>query len=54
MLILGIAGGSGCGKTTVVKKMINNLPKDSVAVISQDFYYKDSGHLSADGAQWRR
>ena len=48
MLILGIAGGSGCGKTTVVKKMISNLPKDSVAVISQDFYYKDNGHLSAD------
>lgn len=48
MLILGIAGGSGCGKTTVVKKMISNLPKDSVTVISQDFYYKDNGHLSAD------
>ncbi len=48
MLILGIAGGSGCGKTTVVKKMVNSLPKDSVAVISQDFYYKDNGHLSAE------
>ena len=48
MLILGIAGGSGCGKTTVVKKMISNLPKDSVTVISQDFYYKDNGHLSAE------
>ncbi len=48
MLILGIAGGSGCGKTTVVKKMIHSLPADSVAVISQDFYYKDNGHLSAE------
>ncbi len=48
MLILGIAGGSGCGKTTVVNKMLNLLPKDSIAVISQDSYYKDNGHLSAE------
>ena len=39
MLIIGIAGGSGCGKTTVVKKMVNSLPKDSVVVISQATYY---------------
>ncbi|MCX6233002.1 MAG: uridine kinase [Bacteroidetes bacterium] len=48
MLIIGIAGGSGCGKTTVVKKIIKNLPKDSVAIISQDSYYKDNGHKSAE------
>lgn len=48
MLIIGIAGGSGSGKTTVVNKIINSLPKDSVAVISQDAYYRDSGHLSID------
>lgn len=48
MLIIGIAGGSGSGKTTVVKKIIKSLPRDSVAVISQDAYYRDSGHLSPD------
>ncbi len=45
MLIIGIAGGTGSGKTTVVKKIIDKLPKDEVAVLSQDSYYKDNGHL---------
>ena len=44
MLIIGIAGGSGSGKTTVVKAIINSLNK-KVAVISQDAYYKDSSHI---------
>ena len=48
MLIIGIAGGSGSGKTTVVKEIIKRLPKDSVAVISQDSYYRDNGHLSPE------
>ncbi|MCK5774992.1 MAG: uridine kinase [Bacteroidales bacterium] len=48
MLIIGITGGSGSGKTTVVKKMIAKLPSESVTVISQDSYYKDNGHLSAE------
>ena len=48
MLIIGIAGGSGSGKTTVVNKIIKSLPKDSVAVISQDAYYRNSGHLSVE------
>lgn len=48
MLIIGIAGGSGSGKTTVVNKIIKSLPKNSVAVISQDAYYRDSGHLSME------
>jgi uridine kinase len=48
MFIIGIAGGSGSGKTTVVRNIINGLPKNSVAVISQDSYYKDNGHLSDD------
>lgn len=48
MLIIGIAGGSGSGKTTVVNKIIKSLPKNSVAVISQDAYYRDSGHLSVE------
>ena len=48
MLIIGIAGGSGSGKSTVVKQIIKRLPKDSVAVISQDSYYKDNGHLTPE------
>lgn len=40
MLIIGIAGGTGSGKTTVVRKIIETLPKDAVAVIPQDSYYK--------------
>jgi len=47
MLIIGIAGGSGSGKTTVVNKIIQDIPKDSVSIISQDAYYFDNGHLSA-------
>ncbi len=45
MLIIGIAGGTGSGKTTVVRKIIESLPSDSVAVISQDCYYKDNHHI---------
>ncbi|RLD65228.1 MAG: uridine kinase [Bacteroidetes bacterium] len=48
MLIIGIAGGSGSGKTTVVKEIIKSLPKNSVAVVSQDAYYYDNGHLSKE------
>ena len=39
MLIIGIAGGTGSGKTTVVKKIACSLPTDSVAIIPQDAYY---------------
>ena len=45
MLIIGIAGGTGSGKTTVVRKIINQLPKKEVAILSQDSYYKDNSHL---------
>jgi len=48
MLIIGIAGGTGCGKTTVVNKIINELPEGEVGVISQDSYYKDNSNLSYD------
>ncbi len=44
-MIIGIAGGTGSGKSTVVRKIIESLPPDSVAVVSQDNYYKDSSHL---------
>lgn len=45
MLVIGIAGGTGSGKTTVVNKIIKSLPAGEVAVIPQDSYYKDSGHI---------
>ncbi len=48
MLIIGIAGGTGCGKTTVVNTLLNELPEGEVGVISQDSYYKDTSHLSYD------
>ena len=48
MLIIGIAGGSGCGKSTVVNKIVDRLPKKSVSVIYQDSYYKDNGHLTPE------
>jgi len=48
MLTIGIAGGSGSGKSTVVKKIVDLLPKNSVTIIPQDAYYKDNGHLTAE------
>ncbi|PLX04791.1 MAG: uridine kinase [Marinilabiliales bacterium] len=48
MLIIGIAGGSGSGKTTVVNKIVEALPPDVVTVIPQDAYYFDNGHLSKE------
>lgn len=45
MLIIGIAGGTGSGKTTVVNKIIDSFQAGEVAVIPQDSYYKDSSHI---------
>ena len=45
MLIIGIAGGTGSGKTTVVRKIVERLPQGEVVILPQDSYYKDSGHL---------
>jgi uridine kinase len=42
MLIIGIAGGTGSGKTTVVKKIRERLPENEVVILPQDSYYKDS------------
>ncbi|MCH5219078.1 MAG: uridine kinase [Muribaculaceae bacterium] len=45
MVIIGIAGGTGSGKTTVVNKIINSFAAGEVTVIPQDSYYKDSSHI---------
>lgn len=45
MLIIGIAGGTGSGKTTVVRKIMESLPVGEVTVIPQDCYYKDNAHI---------
>jgi uridine kinase len=46
MLIIGIAGGTGSGKTTVVHQIMNELPETEVGVLSQDAYYKENDNLS--------
>lgn len=45
MIVIGIAGGTGSGKTTVVNKIIDSFPAGEVAVLPQDSYYKDSSHV---------
>jgi len=51
MFIIGIAGGTGSGKTTVVRKIMERLPQGEVGVISQDSYYKDSSHVPPEDRQ---
>jgi len=46
MLIIGIAGGTGSGKTTVVQQIVEELPEDEVCIISQDSYYKDTSDMT--------
>jgi len=48
MLFIGVAGGSGCGKTTFVKKLKEKISKIDVVVLSQDMYYKDHSHIPHD------
>lgn len=47
-LTIGIAGGTGSGKTTVAAKLAESLPAGSCATIDHDSYYKDRSHLSAE------
>ncbi len=51
MFTIGIAGGTGSGKTTVVKKIIQRIPADRVAVVPQDAYYRDNSHLPLEERQ---
>ena len=48
MIIIGIAGGTGSGKTTVVNKIQSSFPAGEVAIIPQDSYYKDSSHIPVE------
>jgi len=48
MLIIGIAGGTGSGKTTVVNQILNEITPDDICVISQDNYYKSTDDLTYD------
>lgn len=48
MLIIGIAGGTGSGKTTVVHQIMNELPQTEVGIISQDSYYRETSNLAYD------
>lgn len=48
MLIIGICGGTGSGKTTVVNKILGILPEDHVVILSQDSYYKDNSNISLE------
>ncbi len=51
MLIIGIAGGTGSGKTTVVRKIIERLNQGDVAVLPQDSYYRDNVDLTLEERQ---
>jgi uridine kinase len=51
MFTIGIAGGTGSGKTTVVRKILERIPEDRVALIPQDSYYRDSSHLPLEERQ---
>lgn len=51
MLIIGIAGGTGSGKTTVVRNIVDKLPAGEVVVLPQDSYYKDSSNVPAEERQ---
>ena len=51
MFIIGIAGGTGSGKTTVVKKLLERLPKSKVALMPQDSYYNDGNDVPIEERQ---
>ncbi len=51
MIIIGIAGGTGSGKTTVVNKIATNLPQENVTILPQDAYYKDNSQLTFEERQ---
>ena len=48
MIIIGVAGGTGSGKTTVVKRIVEALPPHFVAVVPLDSYYNDTSHMTEE------
>jgi len=51
MIIIGIAGGTGSGKSTVVRKLLERLPEGEVALMPQDSYYRDSSNVPLEDRQ---
>ena len=51
MLVVGIAGGTGSGKTTVVNRIVSLLPPGEVVVIPQDSYYFDNSDMPLEERQ---
>lgn len=47
-LLIGIAGGTGSGKSTVTSEIYNSITESNIAIIEQDSYYKSQEHLSFD------
>lgn len=47
-LVIGITGGTGSGKSTVCKAIIENIPEEKIATLEQDAYYKDQTHLTME------
>jgi uridine kinase len=48
VLVVGVAGGSGSGKTTIARAIVDSLPSHHVALLEHDAYYKDLSHLPYD------
>jgi len=48
MITIGVYGGTGSGKTTIVSQIVSEFPTSEIQVISQDSYYKDTSHLTFD------
>ena len=51
MIVIGIAGGTGSGKTTVVNEIVKRLPKNDVIIIPQDAYYRDNVRIPFEERQ---
>ncbi len=47
-IVIGIAGGTGSGKSTVARKIFQAIPDENILIIEQDAYYKDQSTLSID------
>lgn len=45
-ILIGIAGGTGCGKSTITHEIYKSLPAESITIIEQDSYYKDQSNLT--------